>query len=97
MKKHKVDYKQLMHEQQKEWDTAIQYMESVIDQHPNDMDAYLSINYLLMNLLVEEDYNSEKHDYYAALLKKYFDISYAKFSDNPEYLYYSARIAAMSE
>ena len=84
-------------ENKKEWDAAIQYIQNIIVENPNDLDAYLSINYLLMNLLVEEDYDRIKHDYYAALTKKYFDESYAKFSNNPEYLFYIARIAVMSE
>lgn len=78
-------------------DTAINFMQNVIAKNPDDLDACLSINYLLMNLLVEEDYDATKQNFYAALLKKYFDISYAKFADNPEYLYYMGRIAAMSE
>ena len=61
------------------------------------MDAYLSMCYLLMNLLVEEDYNQSKHDFYANLCKKYFDESYARFHDNAEYLFYIGKIAFMSE
>jgi tetratricopeptide (TPR) repeat protein len=84
-------------EHDKQWDTAIEYMQKVVTENPNNLDAYLSINYLLMNLLVEEDYDNTKHDYYASLTKKYFDESYAKFSDNPEYLFYIAEMAYMSE
>ena len=73
-------------ESKKEWDAAIQYMQNIIVESPSCLDAYVSICYLLMNLLVEEDYDRIKHDYYTALTKKYFDESYAKFSNNPEYL-----------
>lgn len=76
-------------EQNKEWDNAIEFMQNVVKENPDNVDVYLRINYLLMNLLVEEDYDRTKHDYYAALLKKYFDESYAKFFLNPEYLYYT--------
>lgn len=84
-------------EDKKMWDNAIEFMENFIKDNPNSLEAYLSICYLLMNLLVEEDYNEKKHDYYAKLTKKYFDESYTKFADNPEYLYFMGRIACMSE
>ena len=84
-------------ESKKEWDAAIQYMQNIIVESPSCLDAYLSICYLLMNLLVEEDYDRIKHDYYVALTKKYFDESYAKFHENPKYLFYIATIAFMSE
>lgn len=81
----------------KQWDFAIDFMKEVIAKDPNDMDAYMAMNYLLMNLLVEEDYDRSKHDDYAQILKEYFDESYEKYSHNPEYLYYMGRIAYMSE
>lgn len=84
-------------EQNKQWDEAIQFMESHLSNNPNDMDAYIAMNYLLMNLLVEEDYDETKTDYYEILIKHYFQESYAQFSHNPEYLYYTGRTAVMSE
>lgn len=63
-------------------------MQETINQNSSSIDPYLSMNYLLMNLLVEEQYNPNDHDYYAGLLKQYFIESYAKFSNNPEYLLY---------
>lgn len=84
-------------EANKDWDVAIEFMEKIIGENPNNLDTYLSINYLLMNLLVEEDHDENKHHYYEDLLKKYFKESYAKFSYNPEYLYYIGTIACMSE
>lgn len=50
-----------------------------------------------MNLLVEEDYEFAKIDYYSGLLKRYFHESYVKFSQEPEYLFYTAITASMSE
>jgi tetratricopeptide (TPR) repeat protein len=84
-------------EDKKKWDSAIELMENVIKDNPNSLEAYLNICYLLMNLLVEEDYDEKKHDYYAKLTKKYFDESHTKFTNNPEYLYFIGRIACMSE
>lgn len=84
-------------EQSKNWKPAIELLQKTINDDTNNIDAYLSMNYLLMNLLVEEDYNSSEHDYYAGLLKKYFLESYSKFSISPEYLFYTGIIAHISE
>lgn len=84
-------------EQKKNWDTAILLMEQVIADNPHDLTAYIAINYLLMNLIVEEDYDKTKHDHYASLLKHYLTESYAKFSNDPEYLFFTARTAHISE
>lgn len=84
-------------EQKKDWNAAILFMEQVILENANDMNAYISMNYLLMNLLVEEDYDEAKHDYYVKLLKHYFTQSYAKFSWNAEYLFFTGITSFMSE
>ncbi len=86
-------------EKAKDWDFAIALMEDVIKQNPNDMDAYIFLNFRLMDLLVEEyPYPPQnKVDHYEALAKKYFKESYAKCSNNLEYLYYTGTTAAMSE
>lgn len=81
----------------KQWDQAIEFMQIIIEANPDDMYAYIYINFLLMNLLVEEDYDESKYNYYAKLTKKYFDESYAKFSNNAEYLFCSGITAVMSE
>jgi hypothetical protein len=84
-------------ERSKDWKSAIALMHNIVNKNGSNIDVYLSINYLLMNLLVEEHYELNDHDYYAGLLKKYFIESYAKFSDNPEYLFFIGKIACMSE
>jgi len=84
-------------EKNKSWDLAIEFMQKVITENPNSLDAYLSMNYLLMNLLVEENYDQAKQTYYEKLTKKYFDESYGKFSNNAEYLFYMGIVAHMSE
>lgn len=84
-------------ESQKAWDDAIIYMQNIVTQNPYDLDAYLGMLYLLMNLLVEEDYNNNKHDYYADLCKRYFIEAYTKFREDPEFLFYASKIAFMSE
>jgi hypothetical protein len=81
----------------KQWDDAITFMESVIKQNPNDMDAYIFMNYLLMNLLAEEQYDVTKQDHYMMLTKHYFDESYRKFATNPEYLFFTGITGVMGE
>jgi tetratricopeptide (TPR) repeat protein len=84
-------------EQAKEWDMAIEFMQDFIKGNPDNMEAYIFMNYLLMNLLVEEHYDRSKDVYYEPLAKKYFDESYRKFSNNPEYLFFTGITAHMSE
>jgi hypothetical protein len=84
-------------EKTKQWDVAIDFMQKVIKEHPDDMDAYLCINFLLMDLLVEEEHDMSKDPNYITLSKWYFEQSYAKFSENPEFLYIAAKTASICE
>jgi len=85
-------------ERGKQWDDAIEFMEQIIAENPDDMDAYMLMNYLLMNLLIEERYHDTSKDpHYRCLSYKYFKESYAKFSHNAEYLYLTGRTAVMAE
>ena len=86
-------------EHKEQWDNAIEYMEGIVEANPDDMDAYIYINFLLMNTLVEvdvENYDVNNCDYYAKLLLEYYNNSYAKFSNNAEYLFCSATTAVFS-
>lgn len=82
-------------EHAKQWDDAIEFLGEIIDNNSNGMDAYIAINYLFMNLITEEDYDRSKSngrsksDDYIALSHYYFDESYEKFSENPEYLFFT--------
>ncbi len=84
-------------EEAKRWDEAIIFMQEVIRKNPCDVEAYLLMEYLVMNLLVEEDYDRSKSGYYESLALKYFKEGYSKFSHNPGFLYYTGIIACMSE
>ncbi len=84
-------------ENNKQWDEAIALMQDVIKNNPDNMDAYIFMNYLLMNLLVEEYPNKANVPYYKELTKHCFDESYRKFSHNPEYLFFTGITAVMSE
>jgi len=82
-------------EEYKQWDKAIEFMQGIIKENPNNKDAYIFMNYLLMNLLVEEEYDRSKKESYMNLTKWYFDESYAKFSEDPEFLYITGKTAVM--
>jgi hypothetical protein len=84
-------------ERNKQWDQAIIFMQDTITQYPDSLDAYLSMSYLLMNLLLEEVYDLKKQDYYLFLTKKYYDESYEKFFDDPKYLFYEGVIISVSD
>lgn len=85
-------------EDKKQWDVAIAFMEKVIAENQDSVDAYLSLQYLIMNLLVEDrEYDGSNRDSYVKKLQKYFHEAYEKFSENSEYLYYTGRTAVMSD
>ena len=83
-------------EQSKSWDAAIGFMEKFIHENPDNMEAYLFLNYLLANMISEEQNwgiaDENRRNYVVDLLIKYIDESYEKFSNNPEYLFYTAKI-----
>ena len=82
-------------EKEMKWDNAITFMKNVIETDPDDMWAYISFIYMLMDLIVEDhpeiDFkNSQVWEYYVSIVKEYFKRSYSKFYQNNEYLYYTA-------
>jgi hypothetical protein len=94
-----VDWKETLQslERQKRWDESIQFMQYVIENNQDDKDAYIFMNYLLMNLLGEEMYDRSQFDYYAKLTKWYFNKSFAKYSEDAEFLYITGKTAVMGE
>ncbi|SEW57470.1 hypothetical protein [Chitinophaga arvensicola] len=87
----------LKFEQNKNWKSAFDLLQTIISKESSNLDAYLSMNYLLMNVLVEENYDADEGEFYASMLKKYFVESYEIFSQVPEYLFFIGKIACMSE
>lgn len=84
-------------EYSKDYKLAIEHIQSVIKDNPDDVEAYIRGIYLLHHILVEEDYSELEHDFLATLLKSYFDISYVKFSNNAEYLFFIGKILYIAE
>jgi len=96
-------------EQEGNFDIAVFLLEKVIEDNPDEMDAYIFLLYRFMDSSldntcywansndplrkIKEAYCEEKiwHGY-AVQAQKCFDESYAKFSENPAYLYYASKI-----
>ena len=75
-------------ENKKEWFEAIKLVQKVLMNEPCEKEVYIRGIYLLLNLLLEEEYPVDKHDVLASLLKNYFEESYAKYSGDAEYLFF---------
>jgi hypothetical protein len=92
------------------FDITIFLLEEVIQEYPEEMDAYIILLHRFMDSILEnpcywsntskdplrkikEEYCEDKikHDY-RERAQHCFDESYARFSDNPEYLYYASRL-----
>lgn len=83
-------------EYQKEWDNAVALMKNVIRQQPEE-DAYLLFNFMLMNVLVEEEHNERQAKEYAILLLQYFKESREIFNESHSWNFYSGMTSVMSE
>jgi len=86
-------------ERNKAWPDAIRFVKKAIAANPQEAEGYVRAIYLLLNLVLEEDYagGGLKHDDLADILKEYFDSSYEKFSDNPEYLFFVGYFMGLAE
>lgn len=81
---------------EKKWEESITLMRQTILHNPVDMDAYLNLMYLLMDILVEEEYEIDNLETYKELLLRYYNESYYKFESNPEFLFFLAKITTLS-
>ena len=86
-------------EDRKEWKNAIQLLENTIEKLPVEVEAYVSIIYLLHNLLLEEEIKNYEltESELENLLLKYYQDSYSMFRNNAEYLYFIGSIMHVAE
>lgn len=84
-------------ELQKQWNDAIDYMVDIIDANPTEMDPYIYMIFLLMNTVIEEEYDRKKYEYYEALIQHYFKQSYPLFNHDPKYLFWVGITSVMAE
>ncbi len=81
----------------KDWNPGIRLVNKFLDQYPDDVEINIRSLYFFHNILVEEEYPKGDHEYLSNLLKKYFNQSYAIFSNNPEYLFFMGNILHIAE
>lgn len=86
-------------ESDKRWDDAVVLIKRTTASNPDDVEVYIRAIYLLLNLLLEEDYAAHnlEHDSLARMLKQYFDYSYKRFGDNAEYLFFIGYFMGLAE
>lgn len=87
------------YQDQEEWDKAIDLLQRVIKENPDEMHAYIYLLFMLVYRVYHEIPLPEQHKIkeYSALIKKYFKISYPKYSENAEYLYFLAETMFWAE
>ena len=84
-------------ESNKEWQSAVDLVKETVDKNKDDIDIYIRGIYLIHNILVEEDYPNEEQDNLSVMLQNYFNMSYEKFSENAEYLFFIGKILYIGE
>lgn len=86
-------------EDNKSWGDAVIFIERATERNPGDVEVYIRAIYLLLNLLLEEDYATHnlEHDRLAMMLKQDFDYSYGKFNGNAEYLFFIGYFMGLAE
>ena len=85
------------HHEKYDWKSAVEFVENLVSEYPNNVDVYIRAIYLIHNILVEEDYPNDEHNQMAELLKAYFEKSYKLFSNNAEYLFFIGKILHIAE
>jgi hypothetical protein len=85
------------HHEKRDWKPIIKFVKGLVVEFPNEKDVYIRIIYLIHNILVEEEYPHNEHDGMADLLKRYFDESYERFSNDAEYLFFIGKILHIAE
>lgn len=81
----------------KDWKSAIKLLLNIINEYPNNVDAYIRLIYLLLHVLLEEEYSKDEHDRMTVLLKEYFNKSYNEFAYNAEYLFFIGYFMGLAE
>jgi tetratricopeptide (TPR) repeat protein len=86
-------------EREKRWGKALHFVKRLIKKNQQDPEVYISAMYFLLNLLLEEDYESYgiTHDELASLLSEYFNDSLSKFNNNAEYLFFVGYFSKLAE
>jgi S-ribosylhomocysteine lyase LuxS involved in autoinducer biosynthesis len=86
-------------EHRKLWSDAVVFIKKTTEKNRDDVEVYVRAIYLLLNLLLEEDYAAHnlEHDSLAKLLRQYFDDSYKRFRSSAEYLFFTGYFMGIAE
>ena len=81
-------------EEQRDLEGAI----SVLDEESNkNVDLYLRVIFLLFDFLVDGNWTSAEHDHYASKIKTIYHEAQSKYSENCDFLFYSAMMIFIAE
>lgn len=81
-------------EQTGDWKSAICFLERD-DAH--DLRAYLRMTFVLLDFIVDGQYTEDEADTVAAKIKYFFDRANLKYSENPEFLFFSGKMICIAE
>lgn len=93
-------------ENNKQWKPAVDLMEEIIRNNPNDVEAYVRGMYLLWDILLEQGCEPHEQDYTAQgldvdymwnLLKRYYIEATRTFAENAEYLFFIGYFTHIAE
>lgn len=82
---------------QQDWEEVRKEVQSLWSLHLDDVEVVIRILYILHNILVEELYTDNEAILLEALFKEYYDISYEKYRENAEYLFFIGTILHICE
>jgi len=81
----------------RDWKPAINSVNEMLNEHPNDVELNIRAIYMLHNILVEEEYPTEEAEGMIDLLQKWFNESKKQFLENSEYLFFIGKILHIAE
>lgn len=72
------------------WGDAVIYLQDEIRNNPDNKNLYIDIMYLCVYILMETDYGKNDYEKYEKIIKDNFILSYSKYYDDAEYLFFMA-------
>jgi hypothetical protein len=61
------------------------------------IDVYLRIIFLLFDFLVDGQYSPDEHDHYALKLKSTYEVAKTKYSENADFIFFSAMMIFVAD
>ncbi|PGH38929.1 MAG: hypothetical protein CRN43_12180 [Candidatus Nephrothrix sp. EaCA] len=82
---------------EKDWEPAIDLIQQLLSEQPDDVELDIRALYILHNILLEEEYSDKEQNEMINLLPQLFNQSKRKFSENAEYLFFIGKILHIAE